>query len=735
MKKSIILSLVLLGNSLAIMACGYWGNEHNNYLFSVFRRELMNDNLYGNRVNQYWKDYTGGLVDSYHGSRYDYVKAPGEEEASYKLIYENKDKIREVARQRGDTDLLEYADQLDIYLDICDQLRETWEYPTKEQLTERRALLETMRQKASSHLKGTHKAQWALLLMRANMQLKRHKDNIEFWQKTGKNMGASVFRDMMENIYAGALSNEGRTVEACEAFAAQGDLVSVKWAMRKHRNLAGIQQYYNESHDTPLMHFLVQDFVNNVQETIDNKGDEEWMKEIDARVILQPEMDAFISFAQGVVSRGESKNPCLWQTAIGALQHLSGRSDDAFASLTQAMSMAGTGRMKDNARAIRIVASASCKYKDSNYDNWLVQELDWLAAKIREEANSPEGSDFGNMTYNHYFDILDRAVHQGLVPYYKSQGREEMAIALLTMVDHPTSSLVPVARRYEKTGGEDRNPYYSTYHFAFVDSLNADDTYRYYQWRHQGGKDALERYVISRSDIGDDFLNDLMGTKYLGEGRWNEALPYLRQVSLDFIGHQNIAWWMKHRDWTKARWFECQSCDGDDYNEGPETFTSNPKVRYCEEMQQLEKTYNNSKGEQRLQAAYDMAVRLFQSSFKGDCWHLTRYSWSCYDTAYVNRPDPSLRAIRLLEESKASTNPTLHFNSIYALAYIPIEPWYEEVWNEKEVRYDLVPRPQSRGYKALADLSRYVTAHPENNSPYIRKCDILKAFRKTTRIQ
>ena len=729
MKKSIIISLVLLGNSLATMACGYWGNEHNNYLFSVFRRELMSENIYGDRVNQYWKDYTGGAVDSYTGSHYEYVTPPGETTGSYQLLYENKDKIREVATQRGDKDLLEYADQLDIYLGICEQLRETWEYPTKEQLNKRHAQLETMRQKASSHLRGAHKAQWALLLMRANMQLKRHKDNIDFWQKTGKSMSASVFRDMMENIYAGALLHDGRAVEACEAFAAQGDMVSVKWAMRKHRNLAGIQQYYNENHDTPLLHFLVQDFVNNVQETMDCDAYEEWMKEINARVILQPEMDAFIRFAQGIVNRGESKNPCLWQAAIGAIQHLSGHSDYAFASLTQAMAMKGEARMKDNARAIRIVASASCKHKDANYDEWLVGELEWLVSKIREEANSPEGTDFGSMTYNHYFDILDRAVHQGLVPYYKSQGREEMAIALLTMVDHPTSSLVPVARRYEKTGGQDRNPYYSTYHFAFVDSLNADDTYRYYQWRHQGGTNSLERFVISRSDIGDDFLNDLMGTKYLGEGRWNEALPYLRQVSMDFIGHQNIAWWMKHRDWTKARWFECQSCDGD-YTEGPEVFTSNPKVRYCEEMQQLENTYNKSKGEQRLQAAYDLAVRHFQSSYMGDCWHLTRYGWSAYDSAYVNRPDPSMRAIRLLEESKKSKNPTLRLNSLYALGFIPVGNWCKEEWNESTSSYIQIPQPTSRRFKALTELDLYVKEHPDQNAPYIMKCDVLKAFRK-----
>ena len=88
MKKCIIISLALLGSSLATMACGYWGNLHNNYLFSVFNRELMNDNLYGDRVNQYWKDYTGGLVDSYTGSHYEYVTPPGETVGSYQLLYE-----------------------------------------------------------------------------------------------------------------------------------------------------------------------------------------------------------------------------------------------------------------------------------------------------------------------------------------------------------------------------------------------------------------------------------------------------------------------------------------------------------------------------------------------------------------------------------------------------------------------------------------------------------------------
>ena len=140
MRKFIIISLALLGNALATFACGYWGLGHNNYLFSVFHRELMNTNLFGDRIEQYWNDYTKSDDGFYEA------------------------KIRELAAQKGDTDLLAYLDQLDIYLGICDQLRETWEYPTKEQLTNRKSQLETMRQMASNRLRGAHQSQWALLL-------------------------------------------------------------------------------------------------------------------------------------------------------------------------------------------------------------------------------------------------------------------------------------------------------------------------------------------------------------------------------------------------------------------------------------------------------------------------------------------------------------------------------------------------------------------------------------------
>lgn len=78
---------------------------------------------------------------------------------------------------------------------------------------------------------------------------------------------------------------------------------------------------------------------------------DEWMKEIDAKNITTAEANRFISFARGVVAEGKTSVPCLWQTAIGCIEHQLGQYDKAEADLAKAMTLAGTQRMKDNARA------------------------------------------------------------------------------------------------------------------------------------------------------------------------------------------------------------------------------------------------------------------------------------------------------------------------------------------------------------------------------------------------
>ena len=65
MRRFIILSLFTLATSAPIWACGGEGVNHNYYLFSVFRHELMSMSLFEDRINAFWNSYTNGKTDAY----------------------------------------------------------------------------------------------------------------------------------------------------------------------------------------------------------------------------------------------------------------------------------------------------------------------------------------------------------------------------------------------------------------------------------------------------------------------------------------------------------------------------------------------------------------------------------------------------------------------------------------------------------------------------------------------
>ena len=101
----------------------------------------MNSDLFSERVNAEWKAYSNGAIDSYTGYSHDAGKY------NYELL-------EQIAKNRGDKEMLEYMSHLNIYLKICEQLRETWSYPTKEELAVRQQQFAAMKAAAKSHLGG-----------------------------------------------------------------------------------------------------------------------------------------------------------------------------------------------------------------------------------------------------------------------------------------------------------------------------------------------------------------------------------------------------------------------------------------------------------------------------------------------------------------------------------------------------------------------------------------------------
>ena len=102
--------------------------------------------------------------------------------------------------------MVSYVQNLQKYLDCARSVSdERWEYPTKEELAARNKSLQSVRTYALGKTKSKLRSQHALLYMRCNMLLAKHQENVTFWEETASQYIETVYKDMMKNIYAGAL--------------------------------------------------------------------------------------------------------------------------------------------------------------------------------------------------------------------------------------------------------------------------------------------------------------------------------------------------------------------------------------------------------------------------------------------------------------------------------------------------------------------------------------------------
>ena len=691
---------------------------HNAYMFSVFRREAMSP-PFREAMNSWWKRYGG---------------EPQSDDINY---YENNaDRLRKAAERRGDSQMLDYMRWLDAYLDVCRGVgMDTWDYPTKQELASRDSTLRLMLDAAQAYKGRVMREQYALLAMRANMMLGRDKANMLYWTATASKLPDGVWRDMCRNIYARALLGSGLARQATDIYAEQGDMQSIKWCMRNYRNLAGIMKVYADSPDSPTLLFLVQDFVNNVQETIDSsvggRPDTEWIKLIGSSPVMADDAKAFVKFADGVLKDGKTSSPCLWQSAAAMVCYLLGDSDDARNRAAEAVEMGGSARMRDNARCIRLLVEAAGMPLGGDGSVWLADEMRWLDSKIMEERGSSA------YYFNHYTDVKERLAYSVLAPRYAAAGRANMALALYGMMEENHLDFHTGGKHADETfiwqGDWAWNRDYSAdnEYFELLSNTTADSLAGYYAYLTSAKTDVFEHYVAMQVYKNKNYYNDLIGTRYIAEGRFAEAKPYLDKVGLRYLGKQNISWYMANRDYTVARWFKRQlpnvpETDGPNQAE-PDR---NLKLDFINDITQLTGEYNLAPaGGHKEELAYALAVRYYQASCYGDCWFLAHYARSISDSARVGELDFTAKASEYLAECSRLADLKMQYKALYALAFVNVDPWYTATF-DRDYNMVIVPRPASSQYKALTALSFFAKEHPEAVDDYVTKCDVLKEFEK-----
>lgn len=700
MKRFIIISLLAV-QTVSALAC-YDIGTHNYYLFSTVGA-MDWENSVRERTMENWRAYAG----------------------KQDLYWFDADELSTVARKKGDVLMVSYIAQLQKYMEVVGQIRETWEYPTKKQLLERTQALQGIKKYAFSKTKTRLRSQHALLYMRCNMMLGMHQTNVLFWEQTAVKFINSVYRDMMRNIYAGALLKVGRTDEATQIFMEQGDQGSLYTYYYKKRSLEAIRAEYERDANAAALPFLVQDFANNAQEAIDAQSEYGiWRGKLFVRDIKQQEAMQMCAFAEQVLREGKTKNPALWKSLEAWLRYLFGEKAQALKNIRQAVTMNGGQRIKDNARVLHLYIESAMANNTAQQDNLLVGELTWLEGKSREERGA------GREYENHYTHVYDRLVHQVLIPSYDAAGRTNVATAFLAVYDEQPK----VFRQSVQQGvdGEDYwNDDYSTEFFERIDEMPVEQLVSYKDYVNGKPATALDRWLSARLRHDNEFLNELIGTKYLRLGRWTKAVQYLSLVSIDFVNKMNIVPFMAHRDYRVEPWRTRQRVKEELQYPGTVKVTRNQKVEFAKEMASLEEGLGMMKVEERAKRAYDLAVRYAQASYAGDAWYLTHYGKSIYDTARVGELDMVKKAAELLAVANSLNDFEWEERTLYAQAWLPLDPWCTEEWSSEKMGYVKLLHPQSRQYKALLSLYYLGQRDPARTSYYVSHCDVLKQFAKT----
>ena len=675
MKRFIIISL-LTATTLQALPCA-WMDSHNYYLFSLREQEEFADRT-DRLTRENWKSYLGLPADNY--------------------FYFDADEVAKAAQQKGDALMVSYVRQLQRYLECCNELsREKWDYPTKQQLAQRQQKLLAVRSYAQGKLKTRLRSQHALLLMRCNMLLGRHQENVRFWEQTACNYIETVYRDMMKDIYAGALLKTGRNVEAGQLFAELGDWHSLMTQYYRQRSCAAIRQEYLRNPDSAVLPFLLQDFVNNAQEAVD--AQKEWNLEgkLFVRRILRPEALQMQQLARQVVSEGRSHSPAAWKTAEAWLEYMFGNRQTAQQLAREATTLDGTERMKDNARVLQIYIDAVQQPLSSQFDNWLAGEIEWLHTK---KADS------------HYLQVMDRLVHQVLAQKYEQGGRPETSLALYRAA----------------------NSY--CYH-AMIDTMNVDHLLTYLDYVHRPTTKPLERQLQQSQQIDETQMTDLIGTKYMRLCQWDKAVEWLARVPMSYINDKGYAVYAAHRRWNVEPWIKRQWLrEGMEYSDEKQHLTANPRILFAREVQQMEGELSVLRGKAREQRCYDLAVRYAQAHFAGDCWFLMHDGKSIYDTLRAGEADLAAKALGYLREAARSADLQLKEKALFAMTYGYLYPkpwegtWYVSEWNEQTSQLDRKPIPGSLPYKAFTALADFERSKGQPASSYVSRCDEYIQFLK-----
>ena len=519
-------------------------------------------------------------------------------------------------RKNNDQEVLDFL----ILAKSCEKVRQErssrWYYPSKHDAVLMN--LESIRDVALAYDGKRLRDRYALQAVRAMHSLGEYERIERWWDENESGIRPGIIRDMAEGYVAGALYRMGKYEKALNYTVRSQDIGFIA---------AALHNSGRDADDLSVLEFIAEHCPDNpnVPEFLQKKfhGAEDHHDGI----------EEYVRPCLKVAESPDCKSPAVWYYTAAYIQDLLGQTRDAYVNVKKAGASEGIAFVNESVKVLRIYLEAKMLRYDGSDDARFLSNLRWmdkmLCGNITTEVREKTAEIWRlgvNQSYYYWGDMMRKIVLGEMVPRMQTAGRGRTAIALANVADNRLLGLVDTYTTHQVGGrysselqsftmhefrhiGILENIYdYRNGFFELMDSIKVRHLEAYVGTVGRASS-SLDRFLDARGYVDMDYLNELLGTRYLRAMDYVNAVRILSKVSPGYQYRTNLVSYMGRLPF--------------EYDHRKSTVQNEYKLSFAKSMRDYQKQAESSDPDRAGLAMVMMGLGI-RSSF-GYCWTLTQY--------------------------------------------------------------------------------------------------------------
>lgn len=645
--------------------------------------------------------------------------------------------------EQRDTDAIDLL----ILAKQCEAIRTTmqdpWYYPNSSD--ELHGSLDSIYQAALAPRQTRFADRYLLQAMRALFSMGRYEECITLWNNHQESLPRTIIRNMTGRYAAGALFRLRETDQVIALYAECDDIDNVAWCLSDRypkgdvvARMECIYDYYPQAAELPR---LLQKTITAWEASLEYRDQ---LEEAD-----QAQCERLRTFALRAAAEGNVEEPAAWQYAAAYMSVLLNDPHTARQQNRKAAQLAGSALVKESIRFLDIYLDAVTTPTYNNaYQQRLQHQLQWMEQRIQSALKSDVSpSDLFwstriNQTVLYPNDMLRKTLLGVVVPRSLEQGRPVLALLVANYADNRLFELMGLRQQegthwfgqpedhsprendtelssYTDENGEPNAYDFSNAYFQLMDTVSLEALVAYGQVMNGGRtRTSLERFLRSRGYRDADYLNDIIGTRYLRAFHYPQALRYLERLPSAYQKRLNTAPYMLYDPFADT-WC-CRR--------RPIASRLDYKLAFARQMCAWQKQMHSADAGRRAEATLRYAMGIYNSHHA--CWALTRYSdgmvySDTFDATGVQQQALQKSAALFRQLRSSSRDAEVQARCELALATLGEKPLFGLEPSEQGMTVQVTaPDPQRQHLTTLQSTYR----HTPTQRDFFRHCDYYRMY-------